>query len=252
MDVLELPPTRDGYNELLVFCDNLSRYIEAKPFKGVPTAEQVLDAFVELILTRYGTPSEIRSDRGSDLIADLSKQFYELCGVKMVTSTSHHHKGVPSQAERIQSTLLGLARATHGGYPGDWKDMLPFLLFSIRAIPSRVTKASPAELLYGWTPCQAAVPGPEDTGTESRAVPVSALPVRAKFERGTWFYLTQQRRPNGRLAERWYPALAFDATELASDEFGQLRADHLGGLGYAEAAAVLAVHCVQCREDMGN
>ena len=67
----------------------------------------------------------------------------------MITSTSHHHKGIPSQAERIQSTLLGLARATHGGYPGDWKDMLPFLLFSIRATPSRVTKASPAELLYG-------------------------------------------------------------------------------------------------------
>ena len=88
-------------------------------------------------MTRYGTPSELRSDRGSDLIAGLSTQFYELCGVKMVTSTSHHHKGVPSQTERIQSTLLGLARATYGGYPGEWIDMLPFLLFSIRATPSR-------------------------------------------------------------------------------------------------------------------
>ena len=85
---------------------------------------------------------------------------------------------------------------------------------------------------------------------EPRAVPVSAHPVKAKFERGTWFYLTQQRRPNGRLCGRWYPAMAFDTTELASDEFSHLRASYVGGLDPAEAAAVLAVHCIQCREDM--
>ena len=148
-DILELPESREGYTELLVFCDNLSRFVEAIPFKTLPNSEQVLDAFVTHILCRYGTPNVLRSDRGSNLISKLSQQFYELCGVELETSTSHHHKGLPSAVERFHSTLLGLTRASAGEHPGDWMDMLPFVLFSYRATTNRVTSLSPAELLYG-------------------------------------------------------------------------------------------------------
>ena len=138
-DILEMPPSRDGYNELLVFCDNLSRFVEAIPFRSLPTAEEVLDAFVEHVFCRYGTPSVLRSDRGSNLIAKLSQEFYELCGVKLETSTSHHHKGLPSVVERFHSTLLGLSRASAGGHPGDWVDMLPFVLFTTRCSQSAIS-----------------------------------------------------------------------------------------------------------------
>ena len=77
--------------------------------------EEVLDAFIEHVLARYGTPSELRSDRGSNLIEKLSQQFYDLCGIKLVTSTSHHHQGLPGAVERFNQTLLGITRASSGG-----------------------------------------------------------------------------------------------------------------------------------------
>ena len=42
VDVLELPPTKDGYCKLLVFADNLSKYVEAIPFLGEPTAKDTV------------------------------------------------------------------------------------------------------------------------------------------------------------------------------------------------------------------
>ena len=151
-DVLYLPPSREGYCELLVFIDSLSRYVEAIPFKQAPTSEQVLTAFVERVLTRHGTPSELRTDRGSALISKLAEEVYGLCGVRMTTSTAHHHKGIPAIVERFNSTLLGMVRASSGGHPGDWVDMLPFLLYTYHASRNRVTQASPAELIYGRLP----------------------------------------------------------------------------------------------------
>ena len=86
----------------------------------------------------------------------------------MNTSTSHHHKGLPAPVERFNSTLLGLARASAGGSPGDWKDALPFLLFATRATANRVTRRSPAELLYGrpLTPPLPTLHNPHDTARQ--------------------------------------------------------------------------------------
>ena len=52
------------------------------------------------------------------------------------------------QVERFHQTLLGLTRASAGERPGDWMEMLPFMLFTYRATQSRVTRMSPAEILY--------------------------------------------------------------------------------------------------------
>ena len=55
MDVVEMGITTDGkFDKLLVFADSLSRWIEAIPSLGDPTAEQVLDAFVCHVACRNG------------------------------------------------------------------------------------------------------------------------------------------------------------------------------------------------------
>ena len=74
LDIVTMGPTHNElYDKLLVFADSLSRWAEAVPFLGDPTAEQVMDAFLCHVACRYGWPRTIRSDGGSNLDGTLKK-----------------------------------------------------------------------------------------------------------------------------------------------------------------------------------
>ena len=152
-DILAMTETHDyvkggtGYDKLLVFIDSTSRWVEAVPFNGEPTSEQILDAFMTQVVARYGAPRQIRSDSGSNVASKLCHIIYEQTGVDLAPSTAEHHESVGA-VERWNATLTNMARATDEG-GAHWQDHLPFLLFSYRATPHRVTGMSPAALLYG-------------------------------------------------------------------------------------------------------
>ena len=74
----------DGFDKLLVFCDSLSRWVEAVPMKGDPSASDVLDAFAAHVALRYGWPRELRADGGSNLAATLSAEIHRLTGVSLL------------------------------------------------------------------------------------------------------------------------------------------------------------------------
>ena len=79
VDIVTMGITHDGqYDKLLVFADSLSRWVEAVPFLGDPTSEQVMDAFLCHIACRYGWPRTIRSDGGSNLAGTLNKTLFSL------------------------------------------------------------------------------------------------------------------------------------------------------------------------------
>ena len=58
------------FRKALVFICSLTRWPEVCPFETDPTAEQVLDVFVNLIISRYGMPTVIGTDQGSNLFAN--------------------------------------------------------------------------------------------------------------------------------------------------------------------------------------
>jgi hypothetical protein len=148
VDIVTMGITHDGqYDKLLVFADSLSRWVEAVPFLGDPTSEQVMDAFLCHIACRYGWPRTIRSDGGSNLAGTLNKTLFSLTGVDFAQGAAYHSQS-QGIAERVQGTLVQMARAANEG--GEyWHDHLPFLLFSYHATPHRITGMSPAMLMYG-------------------------------------------------------------------------------------------------------
>ena len=153
VDVLDMAETHDyvagksGYSKLLVFVDALTRWVEAVPFNGDPTSEQVLDAFLQHVVSRHGCPRTLRSDQGSNLASELCDEILAQTGVNLRPSTAEHHESI-GMVERFNATIEGMARASdEGGL--HWVDHLPFLLMSYHATPHRVTKLSPAAMLYG-------------------------------------------------------------------------------------------------------
>ena len=63
-------------------------------------------------------------------------------------------------------------------------------------------------------------------------------PQSAKYERGSWYYLVERTRPDGRKSQRWLPEISFDAVKIGSAAFMALRAEHLASLPTDKAALV--------------
>jgi hypothetical protein len=140
--------TADGrFDKLMVFADSLSRWVEAVPCKGDPTAEQVLDAYATHVACRYGWPRELRADGGSNLANKLAEEIHRQSGVDLRQGAKYHPQS-QGVAERVQATLTRMCLAANEG-GSHWVDHLPFLLFSYHATPHRVTGLSPAMILYG-------------------------------------------------------------------------------------------------------
>ena len=152
-DVLTLPesepvgPNELIYSKLLIFCDALTRWVEAIPLPSEPTSEEIVEAFIENIVSRFGVPRCLVCDRGSNLISKLCQEVYELLGVDMKPSTAYHHN-TSGLVERYNRTLAGLLRAA-GKDGKDWPLHVPWLNFLFRATPHEVTKESPAFLALG-------------------------------------------------------------------------------------------------------
>ena len=151
-DVLTLPesePTSTGvvYSKLLIFCCGLTRWVEAVPLPSEPSSEEVIEAFIERIVTRFGVPRALVCDRGSNLISRLCQEVYQLLGIDLKASTAYHHQ-TAGMVERFNRTLLGLLRATPDGGKR-WDLHIPWLCFLMRVTPHEVTKVSPAFLNMG-------------------------------------------------------------------------------------------------------
>jgi hypothetical protein len=148
-----MAPTHDyvkgktGYDPLVVFVDSLTRWIEARPVNGDPSSEEILDIFMELVVSGHGMPRTLRTDAGSNLTSRLCRLIVEKTSTDLSDTESYRHEGV-GLVERAQQTLIAMVRAANEG-GSHWVDHLPFLLMAMCATCGRVTKQSPAALLCG-------------------------------------------------------------------------------------------------------
>ena len=214
VDVLDmsskLGTTDRGNTKLVVFADSLSRWVEAIPVPSDPSSEQILDLFIHHIFARYGFPRTVRSDSGSNLVSKLCQAIYEYSGITLEQATAHHHNSV-GLVERFNDTLQGMTRAADREHQGkQWDEHLPFLLFAYRSTPHRVTRESPAYLLYGRD-----LRSPHTLG-----MPSGRLDVPASLA------ADHPRRFMQRMRDLW--RLAFDATrqsQIRSAQDSDSRAD---------------------------
>ena len=139
-----LPPSH-GFTYLLTMVDRTTRWPEAVPLSSTTTAE-VARAFIGTWVVRFGTPSDLSSDRGSQFTSELWNAIAEGLGVKLHRTTAFHPQA-NGLCERFHRSMKAALRASLKD--GNWIDKLPWVLLGLRTAPKEDLKSSSAELVYG-------------------------------------------------------------------------------------------------------
>ena len=141
-----LPPCQ-GYAYLLTCVDRFTRWPEAIPLQDI-TTPTVAHAFVSGWIARFGVPSTITTDRGSQFESNLWQQLMHLLGSVRIRTTAYH-PAANGLVERFHRQLkAGLM--THAPQT-QWIDALPLVLLGIRTCLKEDLGSTTAELVYGAT-----------------------------------------------------------------------------------------------------
>ena len=149
MDILSgLPTTKDKFKHILVLVDSYSKWVELFPLRTQEATEVASVLFTEII-SRYGAPRAILSDRGRNFMSKLVKALSELFEIKR-HYTSPYHPMTNGMTECKNSYILQALRAYCKGQQDDWPEILPGIMMAYRSTPcTQSTQFSPFFMLYG-------------------------------------------------------------------------------------------------------
>ena len=138
-------PPSQGFTHVLTMVDRTTRWPEAVPLASTTTAE-VVRALISGWVTRFGTPLDLTSDRGSQFTSELWSTVAERLGVKLHRTTSYNPKG-NGMCERFHRAMKASLRATLTD--SNWIDRLPWVMLGLRSAPKEDLQSSSAELVFG-------------------------------------------------------------------------------------------------------
>ena len=154
MDIVGPLPQASGQRVfMLAMTDYFSKWIKAEAFKRVRDTE-VISFIKRNILSRFGIPSEIVCDNGSQFISNKTK---ELCGrynITLHTSTPRYPQA-NGQAESSNKIIINNLKKRLNDAKGRWADELPMILWADRTTPKMATNHTPFSLVFG---CEAVIP----------------------------------------------------------------------------------------------
>ncbi len=147
LNIDSIGPMPDGYYILVIICC-FTRFVE---LYAVPNTS-ALEAAKALLqhMGRYGAPSQIRSDRGTQFVNDLIEEFLRLVGTEHLLTLSYS-KEENAIVERANKEVMRHLRAIifQKNILDDWRPSLPLVQRIMNASVHDSIGVSPAQLLFG-------------------------------------------------------------------------------------------------------
>jgi transposase InsO family protein len=142
-----LPVTDNGNRYLLTFVDHFTRFCEAIP---IPTQETEVIAreFVTRIITQFGVPRKLLTDRGASFTSALMKKTCRLLKIQML-QTSSYNAQANGVCERMHKLLVDMISHFVNKDARNWDRYVPYAVMAYRATPHCTVKYSPYYLVYG-------------------------------------------------------------------------------------------------------
>ena len=142
MDFIKQLPPSEGFTEILVIVDQLTKQAVFIPTLRTIDAPGLANLFVQHIFSKHGIPSHITSDRGSEFVSRFFRSLALALQIKL-HHTSGYHPEADGQTERTNQTLEQYLRTYCNYQQSDWASLLPLAEFAYNNAPSATTKESP-------------------------------------------------------------------------------------------------------------
>ncbi|HXP49451.1 MAG TPA: hypothetical protein VN922_05840, partial [Bacteroidia bacterium] len=151
MDFIPELPESNGYDNILVIVDKLTKYGIFIPTTTKIDQIETAKLFVHYVICQYGIPRQVITDRDPKWKGDFWKEVSRLMGFERSLSTSAHPQ-TDGQTEILNQGLEITLRAFVGPTRDDWSQYLDVLALSYNTNPHTATGFSPAYLLRGYHP----------------------------------------------------------------------------------------------------
>jgi hypothetical protein len=155
VDILgPFPRAVGGYRYLFVAIDKFTKWPEATPVVSITQGAAV--AFLKSIVYRFGVPSRIITDNGTQFTSRIFQEYCEGIDTQLCFASVAHPRS-NGQVERANAGILrGLKTRTYDclkKHGANWVSELPSVLWGNRTTPSRATGETPFFLVYGAEAC---------------------------------------------------------------------------------------------------
>jgi hypothetical protein len=155
VDILgPFPRAVGGYRFHFVAIDKFTKWPEATPVVSITQGVDV--SFHKSIICRFGVPSHIITDNGTQFKRRLFQEYCEGIGTQLCFASVAHPVS-NDQAERANAEILrGLKTHTYDclkKHGANWVNELQCVLWGNRTTPSRATGETPFFLVYGAEAC---------------------------------------------------------------------------------------------------
>jgi hypothetical protein len=114
------------------------------------SAQDIAHIVFTRIISRFGVPEKLISDRDPRFTGKFWRRLFELIGTKLAMSSAYHPQS-DGMTERVNRTLETVIRTTVNASQDDWADHLPSAEFAINDTPG-TTGFTPFQLMYGKHP----------------------------------------------------------------------------------------------------
>ena len=144
------PPTSKKHRYALTVICMLTGYVFCVPLK-TKTAEEVIQAYIDHIYSRFGGSLKILSDNGTEFKNKLFEQVVKELGVEYKLYTPPYHPALNGHIEGFHAFLKACI-AKHVAPQIEWDALVPLACAAYNFIPNEHSKESPFFLMFGRDP----------------------------------------------------------------------------------------------------
>lgn len=200
VDFIQEHPDSHGFDAVMVVVDRLSKRAHFLPTHTTCTAEGAAWLFYREVWKHHGLPNDVISDRGTQFVADFTRELYHRLGITISASTAYHPQS-DGQTERVNVEVETYLRAYCSYRQDDWDELLPSAEFAYNNHIHSSTQQTPfwtdtgRNPRMGFEPHQA--PSPlanvndlvdrmHDAESEAKAALVKAKDEQARYYNRRW------------------------------------------------------------------
>ena len=144
------PPTSRKHKYTLTVICMLTGYVFCVPLQ-TKTAEEVIQAYIDQVYSRFGGSLKILSDNGTEFKNKLFEQVAKELGVEYKLYTPPYHPASNGQIEGFHAFLKACI-AKHVAPQLEWDMLVPLACAAYNFIPNEHSKESPFFLMFGRDP----------------------------------------------------------------------------------------------------